>query len=344
MSTVPGSSRSAAFARADRWLGEEPFDNPAVVPATRVVITPSLQRVSRQDLRADNRNYNETSAFVDFAGAWVGFKAGAVGIAAYGHQPVSRLENFAFERGPNAVVPGVIQAEMRQREFRAGLAMSTPIGPVRFGLAGEFTGRSDVYDYKETSGSPQAGTRRLELDGSSFGGQAGLRWESTAPWGGALAVAAAGRWVPSLAMDVTQTLQLIVGDSLGTFEVEREAGWDAGVSASIPAGPTFRVIVAAGGRSAREWKGFDVTEGSGGEWKLGGEFHDERDPWTLRFGVGQEYQTDVPEPRAGVVGVGFSWDFEGLFLDVGVMRRTLMRADQPTSYEDRLLASAIVTF
>lgn len=342
--SAPGSARSAALGRSDRWLGEEPFDNPAVFTTSRISITPALQRVSRQDLRAGNRNYNETSAFVDFAGAWAGFSAGEIGLAVYAHQPVIRLESFAFERGTSAAIPGAVKGDNTQREYRAGVAVSAPVGALRVGLGAELTGRSDTYELQEISGSPESGMRELEFSGTAVGGQGGVRWESEAPWGGPLRVGVAGRWVPAMSVDATQTLTLLVGDSTSRFTAERDAGWDAGFSASIPAGETFRVLASFGGRSEREWTGLDLTEGSGTEWRLGGEFHDERDPWTFRFGVGQEFQSDVPEERAGIVGLGFNWDFEGLLLDVGVMRRTLQRDGSPTSYDDRLLASAIVTF
>jgi hypothetical protein len=85
---------------------------------------------------------------------------GAMTVTIYGHQPLLRLESFAFERGPNAVVPGVISADVSQREFRAGLGLSAPIGPFRAGVAGEWSQRSDEYDLVEQSGSPESGTRR----------------------------------------------------------------------------------------------------------------------------------------------------------------------------------------
>src|SRR5262245_61661598 len=51
----PASAASAGVALADRWLGEEPFANPAGISIPRLVASGTMLRVSRQDLRADNR-------------------------------------------------------------------------------------------------------------------------------------------------------------------------------------------------------------------------------------------------------------------------------------------------
>jgi len=52
----------------------------------------------------------------------------------------------------------------------------------------------------------------------------------------------------------------------------------------------------------------------------------------------------VPEPRAGMLGLGFGWDLEGMRLDVAILRRTLERVDRPDSYDDRVVVSAQVAF
>ena len=54
----PGSAVSAGPAMAGRWLVDEPFYNPAVAPRKTVSLSPVIQRVSRQDLRADNHQYS----------------------------------------------------------------------------------------------------------------------------------------------------------------------------------------------------------------------------------------------------------------------------------------------
>src|SRR5262245_1381258 len=65
----PASARSAGLAMADTWLGDEPFYNPAVAPARRVDVSPVVLWVSRQDLRAHNRNYDDAGPSFDLAGA-----------------------------------------------------------------------------------------------------------------------------------------------------------------------------------------------------------------------------------------------------------------------------------
>ena len=66
---TPGSAVSAGVALADRWLGDEPFANPAMARPWTIALSPMILHVSRQDLRADHRGYEETSAYFDAAGA-----------------------------------------------------------------------------------------------------------------------------------------------------------------------------------------------------------------------------------------------------------------------------------
>jgi hypothetical protein len=44
------------------------------------------------------------------------------------------------------------------------------------------------------------------------------------------------------------------------------------------------------------------------------------------------------------VALGFGWRLEGTLLDLGVVHRSLARAGQPNSYEDRVLGSVTVEF
>jgi hypothetical protein len=64
----------------------------------------------------------------------------------------------------------------------------------------------------------------------------------------------------------------------------------------------------------------------------------------VRCGVGQEQQTGVPEPRAGVYAIGLGWRLEPLQLDIAVLRRSLARGEQPASYDDRVVAGLTVGF
>src|SRR5262245_11312504 len=91
----PSSAASAGLALADRWLGAAPFDNPAIELARHAEVSPASVRVRRQDLRARNRSYDETPAFLDAAGAWGVARAGRVALFAYADQPVLRTETSA---------------------------------------------------------------------------------------------------------------------------------------------------------------------------------------------------------------------------------------------------------
>jgi hypothetical protein len=343
-STAPGSARSASLAGSDRWLGDEPYDNPAGAGRRALTLTPVLQRVSRQDLRAENREYDETSGFLDILGGWASVMSGTWSVSIYLNEPLLRHEKFAYTRGVNSVQPATIVGRSSARELRGGLSVSRDFGALRFGLAGEWSRREDTYETTETSGAPESGFSHADFSGSGVGGQAGARWAGGLPWGEPLVVGVGLRFVPAMDFDGMQDLQLLVGDSTAAFSVKRGSAWEGGLSARIPAGPAFNVTASAGGRTAQDWDGFGVTDGAMATWRVGGEFHDVRDAWTLRFGIGQEQQTDVPESRAGVLGLGIGWDFEGTLLDFAVHRRTLERAGEPTSYEDRLVGSVIVEF
>ena len=99
-----------------------------------------------------------------------------------------------------------------------------------------------------------------------------------------------------------------------------------------------------GGSTAREWDGFGLTEGRMLSWGLGLEYGEADQPLTVRCGVGQEQQNGVPEPRAGVYALGLGWRLDPLRLDLAVLRRSLSRAEQPASYDDRVVAGLTVGF
>ena len=343
--TGPGSATSAGLALADRWLGDEPFGNPAIGSLHGLSLSPAILRVSRQDLRADNRRFDEQAAFFDAVGGWLVLPG--LPVTLYGYQPVVRLEDNAFERGEFGAPtpPAVIQSRATTRELRAGVAISGGVGPVRLGAAGEWTRREDEYFVREQSGSPEQGERRVEFSGDGFGFQAGARVELGPSGAGALALGAGARYVPAITLEGEQHLTSLIQDSTGTVSGERESGWEGGLSARYALTESFRLVAGLGGRTAQEWRGFGVTSGAGGMWSLAGVYHDSRDPWTLRFGFGEEHQSGVPEPRAGIVGLGFGWELGESRLDVGVVRRSFARAsDRPTSFDDRVVGSITLEF
>src|SRR5207253_2984736 len=78
--------------------------------------------------------------------------------------------------------------------------------------------------------------------------------------------------------------------------VERAAGWEGGLSVRARPAPALAVVAGVGGRTARDWRGFAVRSGEAVTWSVGTELHDQRDPWTARFGLGEESERGVPAP------------------------------------------------
>ncbi len=340
----PGSAKSAAIALADAWLGDEPFENPALPAANRASFSPLLYHMNRQDLRGFNRSYSEQSAFLDGAGAWGGIHRHALTVFAYAHQPILRLESNAYLTGPQGGSPAPVQNTSHARELRAGLGVATGGARWRLGVAGEFTHRDDSYETADKSGSPLSGTSRSTFSGSAVGGVAGARVELGPESLNHVTVGAAVRLVPELKVDGDFDAELLSGSSAGSFSATRASGVEGGLSARWTATPQLLVVAGAGGRTGQEWKGFGVTRGPGFRWGLGVDFHDARDPWTLRAGVGQDNGSGVPEPRTGVVSLGIGWDLEGTLLDFAALRHTFSHLGGATSYDDRVIASVVLPF
>jgi len=338
--SAAGSASSAALALADRWLGEEPFDNPAFLAGPSAQVSPVMQHNSRQDLSAANRQFDDQGAYFDFAGAWASMPLGGVHLAAYIEQPVLRVEDNAYVAG-TAIDPGTpatVKSSVAARELRGGLGVSLPLGIARVGVAGEWSRRDDSYETSIEDGSPSSGTNRAEFSGDGFGGVAGARIDAHA-LGRGLTLGASLRFLPELSLSGTQSADLVSGSSRTPIEATRASGWEGGLSARLELDPAFRVLAAAGGRSATEWKGFDVTTGSSVNWAIAGEYHDARDPWTVRFGLGGEHQDDVPESRAALYGAGFGWSFGAVRAEIGLTHRVIDREGAPHSYDERVVGT-----
>jgi hypothetical protein len=334
----PASAVSAGRGLSDRWLGEEPFDNPAAQPARGIAAAPLLLRVKRQDLPADYRNYDENSGFLDLAGAWLSLPVRGLGLALYVYEPVLRREEAAFTSKPDVVPVGTFTTASSARETRAGLALSRSRGTASFGAALEWTRRSDSYDYREISGDPFAGARHVDFSGDGFGFQAGARVAASER----VALGGAVRYLPALALSGQQSLPALAVER--SVAATREAGWEGGLSAQVTVTEAFRVLGSLGGRTAQAWDGFHATSGSTVSWGVGLDYDDVEAPWVARFGLGQEQQHGSPEPRAGVLGLGLGWKLDALRLDAGLLRRSIGRAGKATSYDDRVVASATVGF
>jgi len=340
----PGSAASAAIALADAWLGDEPFENPALPAANRASFSPLLYHMSRQDLRGLNRKYTEQSAFFDGAGVWGGIHRHALTVFGYAWQPILRLEQNAYLTGPISGSPAPVENTSHAREVRAGLGVSTGNARLRFGVAGEFTHRDDSYQTDDKSGSPLSGSSRASFSGSAVGGQAGARLELGPEGVNHVTVGLEVRLVPELKVDGDFDAELLSGSSSGSISATRESGVETGLSARWVATPQLLVVGGAGGRTGQEWKGFGVTRGPGFRWGLGLDFHDSRDPWTLRAGAGQDNETGVPEPRTGVAALGIGWNLEGTILDFAAIRHSFSHLGGATSYDDRVVASVVLPF
>jgi hypothetical protein len=342
----PGSATLAGLALADRWLGLEPFDNPATPAGARGQLTGLLHRVNRQDLRTDARSFDETSFFLDASGAWATFPLRGLHLAFYLHQPVLRVEENAFLRGEpgGPVQPAVINSNGSTREIRGGAGLSGGSNSLRLGAAIEWTRRSDLYEVTETSGSPDMGFRHLDFTGDGFGVQAGVRWAPQVIEAGTFSVGAQARWTPAIDVEGEQRFELVSGDSIATIFGTRESMVEGGVSACWQATAALRVIAGGGGRTQAAWNGFDVESGPAASGSIAVEFHDSRDPWTLRFGLGLESEDGVPEDHASSVGLGIGWLLGDIQLDIGVLHRSISREPSPTSYDDRVALTLVGTF
>lgn len=336
--TNPASGRSASLALADRWLADEPYANPAIAPRGAVSVSPLFLLVSRQDLRADNRDFTDQGGSIDLAGAYAAVPLGRFALSGYFWQPVLRFEDNSYSLGSAISIgpPATLSMSVSMREWIAGLGASAPLGRLRLGAALEWSGRSDTYSTHEESGAPTAGDSRVDFSGSGLGAQFGAR----AAFGSAerpLELGAAARYRPSLDLSGTQQFDQLALSSTTDVSATRSASWQGGVSARVPLGVSFRLIAEGAVSEPQEWTGFGVTTGQGSEWKLAGEYHDARDPWTFRFGGGEEQQEGVPEPRAGVYAVGLGWRFKNTSLDLGLTHRTLQRPGEPNSYDERFV-------
>ena len=334
----PASAVSAGLGLSDRWLGEEPFDNPAAAPARGVMLAPVLQRVKRQDLPSDFRNYVETGGFLDVAGGWLSLPVRGLGIALYAYEPVLRREEESFTSRPEQGPPGAFTIAGTSRELRAGLALSHAWRAARLGAALEWTRRDDAYDFTEVSGNPLAGAHHAEFSGDGLGFQAGAR-VTVAP---RLTLGGALRYVPALDLTGERT-----GPTLATAQpvsATREAGWEGGLSARCAVTEAFRLLASLGGRTAQAWDGFGVTSSRAVGWAVGFDYDQAEVPWIPRASVGREQQDGMPEPAAGVLGLGLGWKLDALRLDLGALRRSIQRPGKATSYDDRVVVGATVGF
>ena len=343
----PASAVSCGLAMADRWLGDSPFDHAAGALRSEVSVSPIVSRTSRQDLRAANNAYDETSAFFDAAGGYAAFspRAHDWGVALYASQPALRREEIAFTHGEEGAptAPYSITAEAESREARVGLAAALRVRGIEFGVAPEWTSHSDRFVRDERSaGGPTAGVTSWDFSGSAVGALLSARGTLPASLPGHLRVGASARYVPELSLDGT-VVEVADGPE-AALSVTRESAWEGGVSIEAAPSPAVRVIAGAGGRTATAWTGFAAANGASIQYAIAAEYRDPETPWRARIGIGRESNPGTPEPGAGVLGLGLGWTDHRLSCDVGVLHRGIPRAAAPTSSDDRVVGSVTYRF
>lgn len=342
----PGDAASAGLAGADGWLTWAPGGNPATAPpSASVTLSPLLQRVSRQDLSAANSEFSETSAFLDAAGAQIALRRAHWGLRLEVSQPVLRRETSTFSRsiGDGVSQPARLKVDAESREQRAGLALSRGMGAWRLGAAAELTRRDDRYATTEVSGSPESGIRELTFDGSSVGGSVGALWSRSpgSKWG--TEVGAAMRFIGALDGTSRSVSDLLAGLEQQTGDASREATWEAGASARLTVDPRGgHAWLTLEQRSAERWPGLQLEAEAASSWRAGYSYRDERTPWSVRVGIGQDVQPGTPEPRATAVGLGVGWRQDDFGVDLGVTHRSIRRGELPTQGDTRVVASIIV--
>lgn len=342
----PATAASAALVGADRWVTPVAGGNPAAAPEAQVIVlSPLLQRISRQDLSAANRDFSQTTAFLDAASGQWAVRSRDWSLRLEASQPVLRRETSTFSvgLGDGGPPPAQVQVDAESRELRAGLIVGRTIGDWRLGLAGEWTRRDDRLATTEVSGSPDAGQRTLTFDGASVGGALGAMWSRTpaARWG--TEVGATLRHVGAIDAPFESESDLLSGRTTAAGEATRDATWEAGLGMRLTVdergGHAWASLEA---RGAERWSGLDLETRAASSWRVGYSYRDARTPWTLRLGFGQDVQPGAPEPRATAVGLGLGWQDGDFGVDLGATHRSVRRGDAPTEGDIRLVASVTI--
>ena len=341
--TTPSNAISAGFALSDRYV-DDVANNPAAHIERGVIASPQLIRVSRQDLSAANRDFDQRFASVDFAGATIGLPVRSVDVTLFAWQPQLRAENESYTIGNKNLLnsPGHVSNDATLRELRGGIALGFGRGDVRFGVSGEFNHRDDDYQTLETSGSPQSGTREATFSGDAIGGGLGVTWAKHPELKHGWRAGAAVHMVGALDATGTSVATLLADTTKTNFKVTRDATWQAGASARWSLSTLSGVYASVGARSAEKWDTFALETKMASDWGLGIDYRDPETPYAFRAGVGQEVQPGAPEPRAATIGLGFSWYSGDTIFDIGLTHRTISRGDAPKSSDDRLVGSVRV--
>ena len=347
---TPATGASASLSLSDRWLGSSAYENPAAKLPAGIEVTPVFQRTSRQDLAAQNRDFEQTFGYFDIAGAAWSLPFKNWGLVVYGWQPVLRLEEQTYTTGP-LVQPAQINQLDTQREIRAGGAVSRAFGTWRAGISGEWVHRDDQYEKHEQGGDPAAvGDETMKFSGNGYGVNGGITYERDPDkvWG--MTIGAAAHYGSELNVSGTVDEHLLVQDTTFSFEATRTTEWSGGLSARVMVAPATRVLLGLTGRTGSDWNGFGFGTSKSLSWSLGLDWKDDELPWGARFGVGQENDPGAVEPAAGLLSIGFTYVMSGdLVLDLGLLHRNVTRADLagkdfPHSADNRAVLTVKVGF
>jgi hypothetical protein len=343
------NAASAGVALADRWLGTTGYENPATGLPQGIEITPVFQRVSRQDLSSQNRDFDQVVGYPDLAGARFSLPAGDWGFTLYAWQPLLRLEEISFTAGP-LLTPAFVRLLTSQREIRAGGAVSRALGAARVGVSGEWVHREDFYETHEQTGSAAtSGDRRMDLQGDGFGVSAGMTWDKDTdrPWGSWFGAALRyGAEIPATGTytGINDSPDALAPDTTYGFDAARATQWSGGASGRVTVAPATRVVLGFSFGSAEDWTGLGLKTDAAFSWSAGLDWKDDELPWGARFGVGQETQSGAVEEKSGLLSVGFTWVSGDLVLDAGILHRNLARGDLPRSSDDRGVLSVRFAF
>ena len=352
---VPGHRRHARPRRASAGVGAgRPLAGRRPVRQSRVRsrrrrvdrCARSLLRMSRQDLRADNRNFDEQGAFFDL-GRGVGLRfRPAVAIVAL------RVPAGAAARGERLSRAGTIggptpPAVMQSQRLAAGAARRTA-RPAR-GHSGLARRRR-----RESGRAAPTSTSDREVSGSPDAGSAG----SSSPGTGSASRSACGRrgrqrqrralthWdrarvtCPRSRSRGSADRPRRRRQSGPPSPAERAVGLGGAAYRRVLVTPAFaRASPASEAASPQRWYGFGVRGGPGRTWSVGRGVPRRARSVDAARSASVRTQEDVCRNRARASSAsGSAGDFDTRRLEVGVTAPQLERAGQPNSYDDRVVA------
>ena len=309
------------------------------------MVAPVFLRVKRQDLPADYRNYDESGGLPRCRRA-AGSRCPCAGIGVAALRVRARAApggRRVHEREPDVVPRRHLHEPRAARARRAPASRSRAPwrgGALRRGASsgrGATTPTTSTRSRAARSRGSATRTSRATASASRPGrARAGRPRASTL--GGAL------RYVPALELSGEQELPVARG-SRGPSRPRAQAGWEGGLSARLAVTEAFRVLASLGGRTAQAWDGFGVTAGPRGELERRARLRRRSSsPGRSASAWARSSRTACPSrARACSPGTGLEARRAAAGRGRCCAARSRARA-RPTSYDDRVVASATVGF